>query len=109
MRSSSSPIQGMLCLIASGLTATALGQNAPHIAAIPRDPRELATGQIESATVPAKREAALQLLARARNSYQLKNLRQPWDLKVQFTVDSQGHTNYDGDWEMEDTFSPGQG
>ena len=109
MRSGFCPIQGVLCLIASGLTATALAQTAPHIAPIPRDPRELATGQIESANAPAKREAALQLLSRARNSYQLRNLRQPWDLKIQFSVDSHGQTNYDGAWEMEDTFSPGQG
>jgi hypothetical protein len=52
---------------------------------------------------------ALALLDRARNSYLLRNVHQAWQLKVRFTVDSSGETNYDGDWEMEDLFAPGQG
>ena len=76
---------------------------------MPRDPLELVTGQVQVAGTPASRDAMLQLLARARNSYQLRNAGQPWNLKVRFTVDSHGETNYDGDWEMEDHFDPGQG
>ncbi len=85
------------------------GQNTPAVAPIPRDPLELATSQTQTITTPGSRQAALQLLARARNSFALRSTRQAWDLKVHFTVDSLGQTNYDGAWEMEDLFSPGQG
>jgi hypothetical protein len=100
--------QMMLWLMVSGLPLAAFGQNAPRIAPIPSGAFELATGQIQAAD-PGGRDAALQLLGRARNSYQLRNLRQPWDLKVRFTVNSLGATDYDGDWEMEDVFAPEQG
>jgi hypothetical protein len=106
-------LQGILCLTVSGLALAAFGQNAPQgkitIAPVPADPLELATGQIQVARMPANRAEALQLLARARNNYQLRNAQQPWDLKVRFTVDSHGETNYDGAWLMEDRFVPGQG
>jgi hypothetical protein len=39
----------------------------------------------------------------------LRSAGQGYDLKVSFTVDSRGETNYDGAWEMEDLFAPGQG
>jgi hypothetical protein len=104
---SSSLRRGMLWLMAGGLPLAAFGQSAPGMAPVPRDPLELATGQTQNAGTD--RDAALQLLTRARNSYQLRNARQAWDLKVHFSVDSLGATNYDGDWEMEDVFSPGQG
>jgi hypothetical protein len=100
--------QMMLWLIVGGLPLAAFGQNAPGMAPVPRDALELATGQIQAAA-PAGRDAALQLLDRARNAYQLRNLRQAWDLKVRFTVNSFGATDYDGDWEMEDVFAPEQG
>jgi hypothetical protein len=96
----------MTWLIAGGLPLAVSGQN---IAPVPGDPFELVTGQVQVAGTPASKDAALQLLARARNSYQLRNAGQPWDLKVRFTADSQGETNYDGVWEMEDLFDPGQG
>jgi hypothetical protein len=67
---------------------------------------ELATGQIHSANTPADREAALQLLGRARSQFALRSNRQAYDLKVSFTVDSAGKTNYDGAWQMEDLFAP---
>jgi hypothetical protein len=104
--------QGMLWLTVSGLALTAFGQNALQnaltIAPVPADPLELVTGQVPAAT-QASRAAALQLLSRARSTYQLRDAKQAWDLKVRFTVDSHGETNYDGAWEMEDRFVPGQG
>ncbi len=90
------------------LTLTILGQTAPRIAPVPRDPLELAKIQVQLA-VPADREAALQLLARARRNFALRSTGQAYNLKVSFTVDSHGETNYDGAWEMEDLFAPGQG
>ena len=91
------------------LPLTAFGQAAPRIAPVPRGPLELATGPIEAANTQASREAALQLLARARGNFALRSARQAYDLKVSFTVDSLGQTNYDGAWEMEDLFAPGLG
>jgi hypothetical protein len=109
MRSASCSLQPTLWLVVAGIPLAALAQNAPRIAPVPRDTLELAAGGIQVADTPAKRDAALQVLTRARNSYALRKLRQPWDLKVHFSVQSQGRTNYDGDWEMEDVFSPEQG
>lgn len=92
-----------------GLPLTAFSQSAPNTAPVPRDPLELVTDRVEAAGTTASREAALELLDRARKSYILRNAGQAWDLKVHFTVDSSGQTNYDGAWEMEDRFAPGQG
>jgi hypothetical protein len=109
MISNSSLKREMLWLIVGGLPLAAFGQNAPGMALVPRDPLELATDQIQAAATPANRDAALQLLERARNAYQLRNLHQAWNLKVRFSVNSLGATNYDGDWQMEDVFAPGLG
>jgi len=112
MSSNSGLLMGMLrsiicgCLpafVAFGQTAS---QNAPRIAPVPTDPLELATGQIQSANTPADRQAALQLLGRARSQFALRSNGQAYDLKVSFTVDSAGKTNYDGAWQMEDLFAP---
>jgi hypothetical protein len=55
------------------------------------------------------RKAALDLLARARDNYSLRRAKQAYDLKINFVVDSLGQTDYDGAWQMEDLFVPGQG
>ena len=102
--------KGMLWLIAvAALSLAAFGQNPPRIAPVPSDPLELVTGQIQVVDTPASREAILQLLARARNSYALRSAGHGYDLKVTFTVNSGGQTEYDGAWEMEDMFDPQQG
>jgi hypothetical protein len=87
----------------------AFGQNAPRIAPVPRDPLELAPEQIQGAGAAAHRQTVLQLLGRARSNFALPSAGLAYDLKVSFTVDSQGQTNYDGVWEMEDLFVPGKG
>jgi hypothetical protein len=97
------------CLAAGGLSLAAFSQNAPRIGAVPRDPLELVTGEIQDADTPASREPVLQLLGRARNSYALRAAGMGYDLKVTFTVNSGGQTEYDGAWEMEDVFDPNQG
>ncbi len=96
-------------IAAGGLSLAALGQNAPRLAPIPGDPLELATGEIQVADSPASREAVLQLLDRARNSYALQSADRGFDLKVTFTVNSGSETAYDGAWEMEDIFDPQRG
>lgn len=110
MRSNRGLLSGTLWWTMWGcLPLAAFGQNAPKIAPVPRDGLELATGQIDIADTPGSREVALQLLGRARNGFALRSTRQAYELKVRFTVDSGGETNYDGAWEMEDLFGPGQG
>jgi hypothetical protein len=80
------------------------------IAPVPADPLELVTGPVQVADSPAARDAALQLLARARNSFTLRSGGradgQGFDLKVSFTVNSLGQTDYDGNWTMQDQFDP---
>jgi len=98
--------KGVLWLVSLGLLC---GQHAPRVAAVPSDPLELVSGLIPVADTSTGRKAALDLLARARDNYALRNARHGYDLKVSFAVDSQGQTSYDGAWEMEDLFIPGQG
>jgi hypothetical protein len=93
-------------ILASGV---AFSQSAPRIAPAPRDPLELASEQMQSAGAAAYRQTVLQLLGRARNNFALGSAGRGYDLRVRFTVDSQGQTNYDGVWEMEDLLVPGQG
>lgn len=101
--------KGMLWLIAGGgLLLMSTAQGAPKMAAVPSGSLELAAGQIQ-VVEPGSREPVLQLLSRARSSYGLRNARQGYDLKVSFNADSNGQTDYDGAWEMEDVFIPGQG
>jgi hypothetical protein len=108
-------LKGMLrsiiwgCLPAMTAFSQMVSHDSPMIAPVPPDPLELAAGQIQSANTPAGREAALQLLSRARNQFALRSTGQAYDLKVSFAVDSAGKTNYDGAWQMEDLFAPRQG
>jgi hypothetical protein len=69
----------------------------------------MGTGQVHPTGGSANRAAAIRLLARARDSYALKSAGRGYDLRVTFTVNSGGQTEYDGAWEMEDVFDPKQG
>ena len=102
--------KGMLRLIAAGgLSLATFGQSTPRMAPIPSDPLELVSGQIQAVDTPESRDAIVLLLARARDSYSLRNAGLAYDLKVSFTVNSGGQTEYDGAWTMEDVFDPQQG
>ncbi len=96
-------------MAAGGLSLATFGKNAPREAAVPADPLEMVAGHIETVSAPAKRAAVIQLLAHARDSYALRSSGRGYDLKVSFTVNSGGETQYDGQWEMEDVFDPQQG
>jgi hypothetical protein len=99
--------KGLLCLIvASGVS---FGQSRLRIAPVPSDPLELVAGHTPAAETAATRNAALDLLDRARNNYSLRSDGQGYDLKINFAVDSQGQTDLDGAWNLEDVFVPGQG
>jgi len=101
--------KGVLWLmVGAGMPLMAYGQGSPRIAPVPSDPLELVAGQVQVAG-PAGRKAALDLLARARDSYGLRSERQGYDLKISFVTDSLGQTDYDGAWELEDVFIPGMG
>ena len=86
-----------------------LAQDATKVAPIPRDPLELVSGPVEIAAAPETRTTALELANRARDHYTLRSALVGYDLKVHFTVDSGGATEYDGAWQMEDIFDPKQG
>jgi hypothetical protein len=95
--------KGVLCLVI--WAGVSFGQNASRIAPVPADPLELVAGHTTAAGTGADRD----LLARARNNYSLRSGRQGYDLKISFAVDSQGQTDFDGAWDLEDLFVPGQG
>ena len=76
---------------------------------VPTDPLELVTGPIQVAETANDRTAVFRLLSRARNSYALRDSGRSYDLKVHFTVNSGGQTQYDGDWQMEEVFDPNLG
>lgn len=86
----------------------ALAQGTAQAAVIPGDPLELAAVPV-AAQSPAGRTTALELLGRARRSYALRGGGSAYDLKISFTVNSGGQTQYDGDWKMEDMFDPSLG
>lgn len=101
--------KGMLWFIVwGGLPLMPFAQCASRVAPVASDPLELAAGKIQSAEA-SNRKAALNLLARARGNYALRRPGLGYDLKVTFTTDSLGQTNYDGAWELEDLFLPGHG
>jgi hypothetical protein len=103
------PGRALWLLAGAGLPLLLLAQNAgntPKIAPVPADPLELVTGPVHRAGTQAERDAALQLLGRARDHFALRNAGVPYDLKATFTADSGGQTNYDGAWEMENLYAP---
>lgn len=97
-------------IVSAGLALSqSISPAAPRVAPVPADRFELVSGSVQSADTPASRRAALQLLARARANYALQTATRAYDLKVSFTADSGGQTNYDGSWQMEDMFDPQRG
>jgi len=99
----------MLCAIVWA-GAAAFGKDLPTVLPVPPDPLELVTGPVQIHPVqPQDRQGALQLLERARDQFALRSAKQGYDLKINFTVDSGGQTNYDGAWEMEDSSIPEKG
>jgi hypothetical protein len=69
----------------------------------------MATGEAHVVEGPDARQAAVQMLNRARNSQLPRGGRRGYDLKVSFMVNSGGQTRYDGEWQMEEMFLPDHG
>jgi len=86
---------GRVIAAAAMLGPLVWAQNTPEV-----------NGNIVAAESRGARADAIQLLERARNSYNLRSLGQPYDLRVSFTVNSNGQTSLDGSWQMEDVFDP---
>jgi hypothetical protein len=104
------PARSLLFIALAGLIpARALSQHEFLTAPVPSDPLELATRSIQVVDTQEGRAALLKILAHARDNYRFKDLGLGYMLKVSFTVDSAGQTQYDGAWEMEDAFAPGLG
>ena len=89
--------------------AAAFAASDPTAASIPADPLELVPSQLATTNPRPLRPGVTRLLNRARNSYALRSNSGAWDLKVTFTVDSGGQTDFDGTWKMEDIYDPQQG
>lgn len=65
----------------------------------PSDPHEMVTRDPRMLTKPAERSAALDLLARARQNFDLHDISTPYALKVSF--ETNGAAQYEGQWAME--------
>ncbi len=100
---------GTFCAIVwAGVSTVSFGKGAPTVLPVPADPLELVTGPVQPVQ-PQDRQGVLQLLQRARDRFTLRSAQEGYDLKINFTVDSGGQTNYDGSWEMEDINLPEKG
>lgn len=97
-----------ICLIAAAalplLAQTSLAEALP-----PADASDIVHGDIQTADSVETRTQALDLLQRARYSYTLRSAAVAYELKTSFTVNSGGATQFDGAWQMEDTYDPAQG
>src|SRR5271170_3260029 len=91
------------------LAHAAFCQSSPNIASVPENPLELASSGVHIVEAREERDALLHLMEKARSYYTLKEAGQAFHLKTSFTVTSGGRTEFDGDWQMDQTFSPGLG
>ncbi len=66
----------------------------------PPDPHEMVTREPRTLTKPADRSAALDLLDRARQNYDLHDISTPYALNVSFATS--GATQMEGEWTMEE-------
>ncbi|MGO9862746.1 MAG: hypothetical protein ACLPLR_03960 [Terriglobales bacterium] len=82
--------------ISAIFTQTTFGQTNPP----PPDPREMVTRQPKTLAKSAERSAALDLLGRARQNFDLRDISTPYALKVSF--DTNGASQMEGQWTMED-------
>lgn len=91
------------------LTQAAFSQSGPEIARVPENPLELASSGVRIVDAPEERDALIRLMDKARSYYTLKDARQAYHLKTSFTVTSGGRTEFDGDWQLDEMFSPSLG
>jgi len=84
----------LFCICTSFIQAIFAQTNPP-----PPDPHEMVTHEPRTLTKPADRSAALDLLDRARQNFNLHNISTPYALKVSF--ETNGAAEMEGEWTME--------
>ena len=99
----------LLMALAGLLPASGLSQVKFQTTPIPENPYELAAGPIQVVDSPEERANLRKLFEHARHNYQLQTAGVGYELKVSFVVDSEGQMQYDGMWNLEETFKPGLG
>src|SRR5580698_8214429 len=85
-------------VFALGCISAVYGQTNPP----PADPHELVTREPRILSKPAERSAALDLLGRARNNFNLRDAEVPYALKVSF--ETNGATMNEGSGTMEEFY-----
>jgi hypothetical protein len=91
------------------LTPVAFSQSGQEIARVPENRLELASSGVRVVDAPEERDTLIRLMDKARDYYTLKDARQAYHLKTSFTVTSGGRTEFDGDWQMDEKYSPSLG
>ncbi|MFY9845827.1 MAG: hypothetical protein WA718_07090 [Terriglobales bacterium] len=94
----------LLAALLFGLTLfdqTILAQTNPP----PSDPHEMVKREPRTLTKPSDRSAALDLLDRARQNYNLHDISTPYVLKVSF--DTNGAAQMEGEWTMDEASDGG--
>jgi hypothetical protein len=91
------------------LTQIAFSQSVQNIARVPENPLELASSGVHVVDSPEERDGLIRLMEKARSYYAFKDARQAYHVKSSFTVTSGGKTEYDGDWQLEEIYSPSLG
>jgi len=88
------------------LTQVGFCQSGSNIAPVPENPLELASSGVRIVDAPEERDALIRLMDKARSYYTFKEARQAYHVKTSFTVTSGGRTGFDGDWLLDEIYSP---
>jgi hypothetical protein len=73
---------------------------------VPENRLELASSGVRIVEAPEERDALLNLMEKARSYYAFQESRLAYHVKTSFTVTSGGRTEYDGDWQLDEIYSP---
>jgi hypothetical protein len=91
------------------LAQVAFCQSGQTLARVPENRLELASSGVRVVEAPEERDALIRLMEKARSYYDFKESRQAYHLKTSFTVTSGGRTEFDGDWQLDEIYSPSLG
>jgi hypothetical protein len=76
---------------------------------VPENRLELASSGVRIVEATEERDALISLMEKARSYYDFKESRQAYHVKTSFTVTSGGRTEFDGDWQLDEIYSPSLG
>jgi hypothetical protein len=88
------------------LAQAAFCQTGQTIARVPENRLELASSGVRVVDAPEERDALIRLMDKARSYYGFQESRSAYHVKTSFTVTSGGRTEYDGDWQLDEMYSP---